>query len=318
VSAACPHPPELAETLFLARDYVTGDPFTVGRCGRCRLAVTLPAPAPERLARYYPDAYYGEAGARRFPHAVEWLQGLLYAGRARTVERLAGGRPGRVLDVGCGRGRLLEAFRRRGWEVQGTELSEASAARPRAAGIPVHVGPLESAPWVDGSFDAVTMWHVLEHWPDPALPLAHAARLLRPGGVLYVGVPNFASTEARAARGAFFHLDVPRHLVHLAPADLARLLAAQGLSTRRWSFFAPEYDLFSLVQSAENALGLPYNLLYGLLREKGARLVAGTAFARLAALLLAVPLGLAALPASLLLAATGRGATVATLAVKGE
>jgi SAM-dependent methyltransferase len=311
----CPHPADAAETLFPAVDYVSGEPFTVARCARCALVVTLPRPADP--GRYYPAAYYGEAGARRFPAPVEWLQGRLYAARARGVERLAGGRPGRVLDVGCGRGRLLVAFRRRGWEVWGTELSEDAARHPRAAGIPVHVGPLQAAPWPDGSFDAVALWHVLEHWPDPAVPLAHVARLLRPGGVLLVGVPNFASPEARAARAGWFHLDVPRHLVHLAPADLERLLRGHGLVIRRWSYLAPEYDLFSLVQSAQNALGLPHNRLYGLLRTRGARPSAGTPLASLVALALAVPMGLLALPAPLLLAALRRGAAVTALAVKG-
>lgn len=317
MNGPCPHPPEQAHPLFPARDYVTGDAFTVGRCGRCSLAVTLPAPAPEALARYYPAAYYGEAGARRFPRAVERLQAVLCTRRARAVERLAGSRPGRVLDVGCGRGLLLAAFRARGWEVQGTELSEASAALPRAAGIPVHVGPFEAAPWPDAAFDAITMWHVLEHWPDPAVPLAHAARLLRPGGVLLVAVPNFASPEARLTRAGWFHLDVPRHLVHLGPDDLERLLAARGLEVRAWSYLAPEYDLFSLVQSAENALGLRHNLLYGLLRTRSARLASGTPLASLAALALAAPLGLIALPASLAFAALRCGAAVAALAVKG-
>jgi len=313
----CPHPADAATSLFPARDYVSGEPFAVVRCPRCALAVTSPQPAPAALGRYYPDAYYGEAGARRFPAPVEWLQGVLYGARARAVERAAGGRPGRVLDIGCGRGRLLEAFRARGWEVHGTELSEGSARHPRALGIPVHVGPLEAAPHADGSFDAVTMWHVLEHWPDPAVPLAHAARLLRPGGVLFVGVPNFASPEAQTTRAGWFHLDVPRHLVHLGPDDLVHLLAARGLRVTGWSHAAPEFDVFSFVQSAENALGLPHNLLYGLLRTRSARLASGSPLSALAAFLLAVPLGLVSLPATLLATALRRGSSVTAIAVKG-
>jgi len=310
----CSHPAAETTRLFPARDYVTGEGFAIARCGRCALHVTQPVPTD--LGRYYPATYYGAAGASRFPRPVEWLQGLLYARRARAVERLAGARPGRVLDVGCGRGRLLAAFRARGWQVQGTELSEGSAALPRAAGVPVFVGPLEAAPWVDGSFDAITLWHVLEHWPDPALPLAHAARLLRPGGVLLVGVPNFASPEARLSRSGWFHLDVPRHLAHLGPGDLERLLAARELEVRAWSYLAPEYDLFSLVQSAQNALGLRQNLLYGFLRSPAARLVDGTPAQTLLALLLAVPLGLLAAPLSLALAALRVGSSVTALAVK--
>jgi SAM-dependent methyltransferase len=247
---------------------------------------------------------------------VEWLQGALYPSRARAVARLAGG-TGRVLDVGCGRGRLLAAFRGQGWEVHGSELTEASASHPRALGIPVHVGTLDDAPWPVASFDAVVMWHVLEHWPDPAVAVAQAARLLRPGGVFAVGVPNHGSPEARLTGDGWFHLDVPRHLAHLDPGTLGRLLAERGLEVRRWSHVAPEYDAFSFVQSAENALGLPQNLLYRVLRRAGARPGEGAGPAAIAAsLALAVPLGVLALPLTLALAALGRGSSVTAYAVK--
>ena len=166
----CTHPADRLETLFPARDYVTGDPFEIRRCTACGLALTWPAPSPSEMGRYYPDAYYGNAGEKRFVGPVEGLQRALYGSRASQVEKAVGGRPGRVLDVGCGRGFLLDAFRRRGWTVEGTEMSEASSAHAREVlGIPVHVGSLESLALPAESFDAVTLWHVLEHVTDPGV-----------------------------------------------------------------------------------------------------------------------------------------------------
>ncbi len=137
----CSHPEDRVTVLFPARDYITGDRFEVASCGACGLARTVPRPDDARLADYYPTAYYGAPAGRRFPAVVEWLQRRLYGARARAVEQVAGGK-GRVLDLGCGRGFLLDAFRRRGWEVHGTELDERSAAYAREVlGIPVHVGP---------------------------------------------------------------------------------------------------------------------------------------------------------------------------------
>jgi SAM-dependent methyltransferase len=315
----CRHPRSAARLLFPARDWVTGDAFEVCHCPGCGLAVTLPQPDREALAYGYPPGYHRGPAGRRFPRGVEWLQRLLYARRARAVERLVGGRTGRVLDVGCGPGFLLDAFRRRGWEPQGTELTEGAAAHARRVlGIPVHVGPLESWPWPESSFDAVAMWHVLEHWPDPRVALDRAARLLRPGGVLLVGVPDFGSPEARWAAGAWFHLDVPRHLVHLTRRSLAGMLAGAGLEVRQVVTTAPEYDGFSLLQSALNRLGLGHNLLYDLLRRRGARLSRERA-SRLdlaLTLLLTLPLGLLALPAAALLSLTGRGSSVTLLAAR--
>jgi SAM-dependent methyltransferase len=303
--------------LFGARDYVTGEDFAVGHCAGCGLDLTQPQPAPSAVSAYYPAEYYGRLGARRFPAPVEWAQKTLYGWRARAVEKLAGNRSGRVLDIGCGPGALLEAFRRRGWEVHGTELTDDSAARARQAGIPVHVGPLEPFPWPEGHFDAVVMWHVLEHCPDPVPVLDRVRRSLRPGGVLLVGVPNFGSPEARLTRDGWFHLDVPRHLVHFTGASLEGALAETGFEIRARSFFAPEFDAFSLVQSALNRAGLKHNLLYDVLRGRGAKLTGAASGLQIAGtLLLGAALAVMALPLTTVLGLAGQGSTLTVFAVK--
>lgn len=316
-AASCPHPAAHQDLLFPAVDHVTGDRFEVRRCRDCGLALTHPAPSGAAAARYYPDAYYGAAEEKRFTGPVEAAQRLLYRGRVRRVERWCGSPPGRVLDVGCGRGFLLDAFRRRGWAVEGTELSRTSSRHAREVlGLPVHLGPLESLDLPSGAYDAVTLWHVLEHVPDPAALLGEVRRLLRPGGVLLVGAPNFGSPEARATGPGWFHLDVPRHLAHFTPDTLRAALEGAGLAVVDASWMAPEYDAFSFVQSAENRLGLRLNLLYGRLRGRQARFRAGGDGwgATALAWLLAIPLGLAALPLTLLAAASGRGSSLTLVA----
>jgi SAM-dependent methyltransferase len=218
-----------------------------------------------------------------------------------------------VLDVGCGRGFLLDAFRRRGWEPQGTELDDRSAAYAREVlGLEVATGTPDRWPWDDGRFDAVVLWHVLEHLGDPGIAIEEAHRLLRPGGVLMVGVPNFASPEARLTGGGWFHLDVPRHAVHLTPEWLEATLDGVGFDVRRRSGLAPEYDVFSFVQSAENRLALRQNLLYDVLRGRAAKVLDSGAgpLQVAAAVALALPLGLAALPATTALGLAGRGSSV--------
>lgn len=316
---ACSHPAGQTRVLFPAQDYITGDRFEIAACRGCGFAVTLPQPAGEAMARYYPAGYYGTAGARRFPGPVERLQRALYTRRVKRVESVVP-RRGRMLDVGCGRGHLLREFQRRGWEVRGTEVSEAAARQPRAElGLSVDVGNLEDLGLPDGHFDAVTLWHVLEHLPDPRVTLAEAHRLLRPGGALFIGVPDFGGWEARFARDKWFHLDVPRHLTHLTRATLGDALAQAGFHARAWGGCAPEYDAFSFTQSVLNRCGLRHNLLYNVLRGQHAKVLHGTPAPRwqiLASLVLAAPLGVLSLPTTALLALTRQAATMTVLATK--
>jgi 2-polyprenyl-3-methyl-5-hydroxy-6-metoxy-1,4-benzoquinol methylase len=306
--------------MFPARDYVTGHRFTIARCTNGGLAVPPPQPAGEAMGQYYPAEYYGTSNERRFPWLVEQLQNALYAHRVRLVESATSSTCGRVLDVGCGRGLLLRVFRNRAWQVQGTELSAQAARYAReVVKIPVEIGRLETIGFADNSFDAVTMWHVLEHIPDPRVLMLEVRRILKPGGVFLVGVPNFGGWEARFCRDKWFHLDVPRHVTHLTKATLHEALRLTGFEERRWLGFAPEYDAFSFVQSALNRLGLQHNLLYNLLRGKGAKVLGGahTPFWQIPlTLLLAAPLGILSLPATTIAGLCGQAGTTTVLAVK--
>ena len=280
--------------------------------------MTSPAPGPSEMGKYYPAVYYASTGGKRFPALVEWLQKFLYGQRVRQIERLNEGIKGRVLDVGCGPGFLLRQFQRSGWEVEGTELSETSAAHARKTlGLRIHTGDLASAQFPSGHFDAVVLWHVLEHVPCPQRTLAEVARILRPGGLFLAGVPNFGSWEARLARGKWFHLDVPRHLNHFTVPTLRRMLGNAGLQVKSSSFLAPEYDAFSFVQSALNRLGLRHNLLYNLLRQGREKVLREeNIFQIVTTLLLAVPLSLVSVPATLVAALLRQGTAVSLYAQK--
>ena len=150
------------------------------------------------------------------------------------------------------------------------------------------------------------------------LSLPEVARILRPGGIFLVGVPNFASPEARLTRGGWFHLDLPRHLSHHTPTSLDAALTAAGLRPVRMSFFAPEYDCFSFVQSLLNWLGVRPNLLYNLLRGQRAKVFnrEQSFYSLVATVMFAPLLGVMSLPATLLLGACGRGAALTVAAVK--
>ena len=315
---SCSHPAAGAETLFPAFDYISGETFQVARCRQCGQVVTLPVPAD--IGKYYPAGYYGDKQGRRFPAVMEWLQEKLYAWRSGQVLRRLNRKNAKVLDIGCGRGLLLRAFQRNGCDVTGTEFSDGACRFAREVlKLPVRVGELRELNFPENSFDVVVMWHVLEHVSDPRPTLAEVARILRPGGIFLVGVPNFGSAEARLTKSGWFHLDIPRHLSHHTPESLKSALAAAGLRTEKVSFFAPEYDCFSFVQSLLNWLGVRTNLLYNWLRGQRAKVIGGkdpTIGSAVATGLLAPLLGIISLPATLLLGALGQGSAFTIAAVK--
>jgi len=313
----CPHPDAECEEVFPAFDYISGETFQLARCRRCAQVVTVPVPAD--IGRYYPAGYYGDANGRRFPAVMEWLQEKLYAWRSAQVLRRLQRKNAKVLDVGCGRGLLLRAFQRYGCDVTGTEFSEGAGRFAREVlKLPVRVGLLRELNFPDNSFDVVVMWHVLEHVSDPRPTVAEVSRILRPGGLFLVAVPNFGSPEARLTRAGWFHLDCPRHLSHHTRESLARILGEAGLEPAWTSSLAPEYDNFSFVQSLLNWFGVRSNLLYNWLRGQRAKVIGANRHlgSIVATLLLAPVLGGISVPATLLLALAGQGATLTITAVK--
>jgi 2-polyprenyl-3-methyl-5-hydroxy-6-metoxy-1,4-benzoquinol methylase len=135
--------------------------------------------------------------------------------------------PGRILDVGCGVGYLLSALDPR-WERHGTEVSP-FAARQASEHAKLHLGPLEAAGYPDGHFDVVVLYHVIEHIADPVSALREAYRILRPGGHMLVGTPDFDSASARRFGENFRMLHDKTHTSLFSCESLRRLLLDTGL-----------------------------------------------------------------------------------------
>jgi SAM-dependent methyltransferase len=163
-----------------AVDYITGEAFGVYRCPSCDVAFT--SPRPTSMDAYYP------AGYRRYAWPVVELLRRLYAVRVRRWTR--GRAPGRVLEVGCGAGWMLQALAQRGWRVVGLERTvEQASFATGVLKVPVVVGGLEALR-DEAGFDLIFMFHVLEHLPDPRETLRTLARKLARKGRLIVEVPS--------------------------------------------------------------------------------------------------------------------------------
>ncbi|MDA0587981.1 MAG: class I SAM-dependent methyltransferase [Planctomycetota bacterium] len=305
-------------TTALRKYSIEGVSEQLVECVSCGLGSLFPMPDVTRIKSFYPAEYYGTPSAK-FEPLVE--SGVRAGSRARVRSLLKGIPAGsHVLDVGCGRGVMLRAALDLGYTAHGVEISAEAAAGvdPRA-----HVriaSDLTEAGYETNSMDAVVLWHVLEHLPQPGRTLSEIRRILKPGGRLVLAVPNFASWQSRWAGADWFHLDLPRHLYHFSPDTLSLLLHRHGFAKQSCRHFAALQNPFGWLQSAFNrASGSPRNSLYSLLHRGGdhedARsLSPAKRFLFKAAFAVGLPIAAAV---SLLEAALGEGGTIAVTAELG-
>jgi 2-polyprenyl-3-methyl-5-hydroxy-6-metoxy-1,4-benzoquinol methylase len=215
----------------------------VWRCGRCGLIFPHPMPRPiNGLAQHYAveaDDYFQQHDTGKKEEAALLL--------LREARELTGG--GRLLDIGSGRGEMLSAAVKSGWEAVGIETSPTFAEHAaRRSGAEVRREPLEQCAFEPHSFDVVILAAVLEHLYNPDETIRVIARILRPGGALFVDVPNEEGLYFRVGnlyerlKGRDWVVNLaptfePFHVFGFGPRSLRTLLAKHGLRPERWRIY---------------------------------------------------------------------------------
>ncbi|MEX0809109.1 MAG: class I SAM-dependent methyltransferase [Dongiaceae bacterium] len=209
----------------------------------------LESDLPNAYASYYTHGN-GEAATnsvrkgsrqRRIVRKLEqiWLALLLLGSARRRIDTmfLDDIEPGRMLEVGCGDGRLLAGMRTRGWDVAGHEIDPKAADLARhVSGVTVYSGDLIEIALPAESYDAIVMNHVIEHAYDPPGLAKECHRLLKPGGLFIVTTPNANSYGHERFGDAWMCLDPPRHLQIFSPKTLEQLATGSGfLCCRTWT-----------------------------------------------------------------------------------
>jgi SAM-dependent methyltransferase len=224
-------------------------------CRGCGLAFWNPS-AGFRVEDVYDAAYFADASAGHGYDDYADLEPVLRLNFSRRLARIPRPHPGaRLLDVGAAFGFAVAEARGAGWEATGLEISRAAAARSGpAAGGPMVVANALRAPFASEVFDAVTLWDVLEHLPDPHAAVAEVARVLRSGGRLALTTGDVGSLVARVS-GARWHLySIPEHLFFYSRRSLRLLLEAHGFRVESERAEASVYTLGYLVERLRKTL----------------------------------------------------------------
>ena len=200
----------------------------------------IPVGGPGQHYRHSADEYFEHHGADAKRQAA-----LALVQRARELT----GRRGRLLDIGAGRGEVLLAARQDGWAVVGIEPSTNFAEHAeRHAGVEILRCPVEQCRFPDASFDVVMLSAVLEHLYNPAETVREIARILRPGGAVFIDVPNERGLYFRVGnlyqklRGRDWVVNLsptfaPFHVFGFGPLSLRALLASCGLRPCDWRVY---------------------------------------------------------------------------------
>ena len=225
---ACPTCGSTNATLELEKDHMR-----IVRCTACDLVFVNPTFDEAHYKQVYASKEYQDIvrdlGINSHEYRVNRF-GAERVGIMRGHLRVPAGHPPRYLDVGCSTGFVVEAARNQGWEAIGIDLNPSAIEFGRSRGLDLRTVALEEGGFAAGSFDAVSLFDVLEHLLDPARTLRACAKLLAPGGILFLYVPNFDSAS-RLLMGANAHFIWPtHHLNYYTPATIRDLMLRHTLT----------------------------------------------------------------------------------------
>ncbi|HAD82231.1 MAG: hypothetical protein A2509_04025 [Candidatus Edwardsbacteria bacterium RIFOXYD12_FULL_50_11] len=252
--------------------------FNLVRCKKCSLTYVNPMPSSETIGLFYPQTYYSHQNPARKKNFKKYLQliarqsylndsnakGLLKKAIIKCIGTILNQqidivvpniKNGKILDVGCGNGDMIAWMKEYGWDIYGTEISKKACDFAEKQGLKIYCGQLKDASFSIDFFDVVTINHVLEHVHDPLSVLTECNRILKKGGLLIVGVPNYNCYDSMLFGTNWSQLDVPRHLYHFTMDTLNQMLNMAGFKIDKWKYKTiplPFYDTHNVNNAKVN------------------------------------------------------------------
>ncbi len=203
------------------------------QCQNCALVYVSPRPDANELYALYGETYFhnNESGVVGYADYIKDETNIRRTANRRMtfIERFV--QVGKLLDVGCAVGFFMDEARRRGWQVEGLDVSSfAVDYASEHFGLDAQHGTLTDLSFEPGAYDLVTLWDVIEHVPDPKAYIHRAAELLRAGGVVTLATPDVDSLPAKMAgrRWVGYKLS-EEHIYYFSIKTLRQMLEDAGL-----------------------------------------------------------------------------------------
>lgn len=219
--------------LFTAKDYtVSGEEFEIFQCTSCSLRFTQDPPDAASIGRYYKSEEYishTDTSKGLVNKLYRLVRKKALKQKRRLVEKVTGVKKANLLDAGSGTGSFAAEMKNAGWQVTGLEPdADARRVAEKVNGIKLlHADELFNLS--PGSFDAITLWHVLEHVHALSSYLKQFKILLKENGKLIIAVPNYNSLDATVYKQYWAGYDTPRHLYHFSPLSMKKLMDNENL-----------------------------------------------------------------------------------------
>ena len=206
---------------FVCNDhFISKRDFTVFKCSACNFSFTQDYPEEAEIARFYEsDDYISHSDTSEgFSNKLYRIVRRIMLGRKRElIKKITGRKNGILLDIGSGTGYFANTMKNAGWLTKGIEINE-KARNFGISNFGLDINPPDKISLFESnSFDCITLWHVLEHFHDPFSYISEIHRLLKPGAICVIALPNCSSYDAVYYKNFWAAWDVPRHLWHFNP-----------------------------------------------------------------------------------------------------